>query len=392
MFFSFFRRRIETMLCQSKKTLPATYLNVSKEVTVTPIVDTENNMSLLKKLPDITFDVVSPKPVFKVPQSPQLNTKRTPKQATKNGFNSKVINEKRVSFKKQGNNNINTNVNAINNIEKLSKLHINSKAKPKQKHNNVSLTPSKIILKNPKIISINNLISEKENIQRTSSPNRISKEQPNISKINFKLKNTKLVEKIPNIPITSCEVKNNSNNDSTVLTINNNEIKTNEEYKLMDISTEGKINVVPASCPSYLNNVSIPEYDRFVLGINKVPEHSNVQFETSQNCGEKELIGQEIINLSGLLNYENTALHTNKFNNITFNSVSQSCFVEEKNCDYLIENISKNNSIGCIEPIEKILSNSDGSSDFKLDENTNGVKRGQPQNEPYKKQKVNDTD
>lgn len=384
------------MLCQSKKTLPPTYLNVSKKVTVTPIVDTENNMSLLKKLPDITFDVVLPKPVFKVPQSPQLNTKRTPKQATKNGFNSKVINEKRVSVKKQGNDNINTNVNAINNIEKLSKLNINYKAKLKQKHNNVSLTPSKIILKNPKITSLNNLISEKENIQRTSSPNKISKEQPNISKINFKLKNTKLVEKIPNIPITSCEVKNNSNNDSTVLTINNNEIKTNiptnEEYKLMDISTEGKINVVPASCPSYLNNVSIPEYDRFVLGINKVPEHSNVQFETSQNCEEKELIEQETINLSELLNYVNTALHTNKFNNITSNSVSQSYFVEEKSCDYLIEKNFKSNSIGCIEPIEKILSNSDGSSDFKLDENTNGVKRGQPQNEPYKKQKVNDTD
>lgn len=384
------------MLCQSKKKNSATYLNVSKEVTVTPIVYTDNNMSLLKKLPDITFDVVPPKPVFKVPQSPQLITKRTPKQATKNGFNSKVISEKIVSFKKQGDGNIiNTNVNAINNIEKLSKLNINSKTKPKQKHNNTPITSSKIISKNPKI-TFNNLISEKENIQRTSSPNKISKEQPNISKINLKLKNTEPIKKISNIPITSCEVKNSSNNDSTVLTINNNEIKTNiptnEEYKLMDISTDGQINVVPASCPSYLNNVSIPEYDRFVLGIIKVPEHSNVQFETSQNDVDKELIGQETTNMPGFLNCVKTALHTNKFNNININSVSQPCFVEEKSCDYLIENISKGYSIDCVEPIEKILPNySDSSSDFKLDENTNGVKRGQPQNEPYKKQKVYDT-
>lgn len=384
------------MLCQSKKIFSTTHLNVSKEVTVTPIVYTENNISLLKKLPDITFDVVPSKPVFKVPQSPQLITKKTPKQATKNGFNSKVITEKRVTFKKQGDANIiNTNVNAINNIEKLSKLNINSKAKLKQKHNNIPVTPSKIISKNPKITSINNLISEKENIQRTSSPNKISKEQPNISKINFKLKNTKPVEKISNIPITTCEVKNSSNNDSTVLTVNNNEIKTNiptnEEYKLMDISSDGKINVVPASCPSYLNTVCIPEYDRFVLGINKVPEHSNVQFETSQNDIKKELIEQETTNTPGFLNNVNTALHENKYDNNNINSVSQSSFFEEKS-HYLIEKIFKGDSIDCVEPIEKILSNDlDSSSDFKLDENTTGVKRGQPQNEPYKKQKVNDT-
>ena len=118
-FFLWFYRKIELVLNQKEQSLIPLNLKISKEVTITSINhinDTNNKIiSKLKKLPDITIDLIQPEPIFKVPEPPKLKTKNTKKNITP----SNVLKDK----------------SAIHNSILKSNMNLNSSETLKQKSN-----------------------------------------------------------------------------------------------------------------------------------------------------------------------------------------------------------------------------------------------------------------
>lgn len=104
-----------------------------------------------------------------------------------------------------------------------------------------------------------------------------------------------------NSNITSKKVKTIS--DKTYK--NNIQLKTNkmnkDNYKLMDLLTDGHINIVPAYFPLNFIDGSVPKYDDFLMGISKSSENRSSILEASQNDTEKRsIINKSELNYNGI--------------------------------------------------------------------------------------------
>ncbi|XP_060867653.1 uncharacterized protein MAL13P1.304-like isoform X2 [Metopolophium dirhodum] len=328
--------QIQSVIYQKKQPIVPLSLKISKEVTITSITnvnDTENNMILnkLKKLPGITIDLVKTEPVFKVPESPRLKNNNKKKNITSHN-KLKVLSEKKgLSERRDDNIEAMDNCLTHNNIN-ISNTNLNPSKTIKQKQifNNMALITSSDqgVLKNPEASLKKYPVLEKENVQRTSSPKKLQKKVQSFSKIKSKsLKTIKPVEVSNNCNIFSKEVKKVSDKDTI---INNTELKTNElaneSYRLMDLSTDGQFNIVPASFPSNFINVHVPEYNNFLMGISKSSEDCSMNLEISQNDTENGslIIKEELGHFSDFLGCVNTSLNINKSNDIHSELASQS--------------------------------------------------------------------
>jgi len=372
------------MIYQKEQPIFPSNLKISKEVTITSIThvnDTENNIILkLKKLPGITIDLVKSEPVFKVPESPKLKTNNIKKNIVPQNKLKVLFEKKGLSVRRDDNIEAKDNLLSQNDINILN-TDLNPcrtlKQKSKQTFNNISFvtrSSDKGILKNPEV-SFKKCypVSEKENVQRTSSPKKLSKKIQDSSKIKSKNSKTiKLVEEVSNNCKTSTKenkptekVSNNSNMFSKEVQIisvkdtiqNNIEIKTNEldneNYMLMDLSTDGQFNIVPASFPLDFINGSVPEYDNFLMGISKSSKDCSSILETSQNDYEKGSIitKEELNNFSDFLGCVNTSLNINESDDIQSELTSQSfnnksLLANINNKQLNIDSKSKENVIG----------------------------------------------
>lgn len=302
---------MEPLPCQSKQSFSLSNFKISKEVTITKYNKNENNiMSMLKKLPNITFGYASPQPsaVFKVSDTPKRNknnykTSIAPKSVfsdkniTSNN-ETKIISEKKVlSDRREVNIIIDTKPSLIDNVENLKKIKSNSKKtsiqKQKKIYNNILLEKNN---SNKTIINSSEAVSEKcsekeNNVQRLNSHNKIFKKSHSVS--NTKSKTTKLTKKIV------YEKKNKLDKDST---INNMKVKTNtlvmEKCLLMDISIKDKINIIQAYRSLDFTNFCNSENHSFVKGISMSSENEK-HLETFKNDIAKEsLNGQELSELT----------------------------------------------------------------------------------------------
>ncbi|XP_016659845.1 putative uncharacterized protein DDB_G0289263 [Acyrthosiphon pisum] len=370
-------KKIQSVINQKEQSIVPLNLKISKEVSITSITnvnDTENSIILnkLKKLPGITINLVKTEPVFKVPESPRLKNNNKKKNITSH-------NKLKVSFEKKGlSERRDDNIEAMDNncltynIINISNTNLNQGKTVKQKQifNNMSLmtkSSDQGILKNPEASLKKYPVLEKENVQRTSSPKKLPKKVQSISKIKSKsLKTIKPGEVSNNCDIFSKEVKKVSDKDTI---INNAKFKTNElangSYRLMDLSTDGQFNIVPASFPSNFNNVHVPEYNNFLMGIGKSSEDYNMHLETSQNDTENGslIIKEELDHFSDFLGCVNTSLNINKSNDIHSELASESFNNGISSLDNIkdeqlyINNKSKENINGKFEDEQKHTSN-----------------------------------
>jgi len=324
---------MEPLLCQSEEPFYPSNLKISKEVTVTQIKESKNNklISMLKKLPEITFKYITPKPTFKVPEIPRLIEKTKNHNIT---HESKVILEKKGSSKKEDDNIIDSNCILIGNPKISTKTNPNPKktlnSKLKKVDNNTQLlvknNSNKIITKYPE----KSLYSEKTgNKPRTSSPiNKLLKKPQSISMIKSKIVTPR--KKVLNTSIVSHEMKKIADNNSI---INNTDVKTknstNENYMLADISRKSQTNIVSTSHPLDFINVCVPKYDSFVEGIDKLSENNTYSETFQNNIGNESLVGQELTQFSDFLSDVKTSLMLNNSNNINTDLNSQSYSIEE---------------------------------------------------------------
>ncbi|XP_026807119.1 uncharacterized protein LOC113549842, partial [Rhopalosiphum maidis] len=337
-------KKIELILNQKEQSLIPLNLKISKEITITHINDTNNKIiSKLKKLPDISIDLIQPEPVFKVPEPPKLKTKNTKNNITP----SNVLKDKR----------------AIHNSILKSNMNLNSSETLKQKSNQIFNKTSLITKTSDKRISKNSeasnkiySISEKENIQRTSSPKILSKKIQSSQMIKSKSLQTKkpVEETSNNSKIFTTEVKPVEKVSKEIIKIPHNaivtELKTNklanENYMLMDLSSNGEFNIVPASFILDFNNDSDPEYKQFLMGINKSHLNSNMDMESYQNDTEKELsiIIEEPDMFSDFIRCINTSINiNNEFNDIDLELESQSSYSRNSSLGITFEQLHISN-------------------------------------------------
>ncbi|XP_027843961.2 rho GTPase-activating protein gacZ-like isoform X1 [Aphis gossypii] len=365
-------KKIDSVYNQKEQSLIPLHLKISKELTITHVNDTKNNIiSKLKKLPEITVDLIKPEPVFKVPESPKPKTKNIKKYT----IPSNVLKDK----------------GATHNIKLNSNTNLNSSAVLKQKQilNKTSLitksSDNKGISKKPETsIKIHSVLG-KENLQRTSSPKMLSKiiqSSPMIKSKSLKTnkpvevisnnckivtEEEKPVEKVSNNPVNtlSKEVKKKSDKNTF---INNTELKTNklanENYMLMDLSTDGELNIVPASFILDFNNVNDPEYRQFLMGINKSHLDSNMDMESSQNVTKKELsiIIEESDTFSDFIKCINTSLNINESNDIDSELESLSSNNKNSSLGITFEQLHKSK--------ENIMKNIEDKQNFYFDNHT----------------------
>lgn len=242
-----------------------------------------NLISVLNKLPDITFQVIPP-PIFKVPEIPKYVQKNIK-------YKSKVVTEKEVTLKKQGNNLMDRNFIVIDNLKTGTKSNSISSS--------VKNNSNQIIKKHTNTITFEKYsCSEQKNMQRTSSPN--------IS-----------LNKTQNTSIVSHKMKKITYNDSV---INNTNVKINkshdENYKLMDISTKGKIDIISSFQPLDFNDIYVPKYSSFIEGLNKLSKN-NLSIEKLQNSvGKESLAEPESTTFSDISDYVKTSIMLNNVSDI----------------------------------------------------------------------------
>lgn len=430
---------METVLCRRAQPLTQSNLFISNEVTLTslPAKTEDNIISKLKKLPDITFDLVKSEPVFKTPKIPKPINNNIKKIITP------VVPEKKILSKRHDDKNINrkisvdlTNIDFKNTSKKQNKEIVNIIPLKRKKTNQT-------IPNNQKSTPSRYAYSEKENRQRTSSPNKFLK---NIRLKSANSKSVKSAKKITkNNSIASLGVNSDSIvNNTTIKTHAFSALKSNDEdYTLMDLSTTGQVNIVSASRRDFID-VRNSEYDGFVLGINKSPEYnygmqefiscfSNLQTNypictnksekqsdfMSLSYSEKENVSLDcceneqmtVNNKTKGLEYEINKLGNErhfssgnvfKKSQLQINEIHDTMDISD---DYFLQGMKmyfrenlmeevplyENKLIDSSKLIPQILPNTEQeSSNVKLNENINCTKRWQPQNDLRKKQKTDE--
>lgn len=360
---------METVLCRKVQPLTESNLKISKTVTNLTAVKTEENIiSKLKKLPDITFDLVKPEPIFKIPKVPKLEKSNTKQMITPNN-KSKVVFEKKILLEKQNDNIIDKNIVIIDTIDLTNfDSNVNKTSKKKKElidyktpliKNNVD----QIIPQNLKSSPLKYLYSEKENKQITSSSNKYLK---NIcSKIkSAHLKTIKPTEQELNLSnALPVELSSDSTENTTQFkTCDFLALKSNEDYTLMNLSVTGQVNVVSASCPDFID-VSNTEYNSFLMGINKSPDYNyGMRLKTSQHfvdhSPDELLIKQDNTSLFSDPQTNPPPISTNKSKNNHSDLLFLSCsseknasfnYYKNEQINYLFRNNSRNNKVNCFE-------------------------------------------
>lgn len=314
-------------------------LKMSNEISINPVNDLENSIMLLKRLPNITLQIVNPKPVFKVPESPKLNPKKKDKSYNK----SKTISESRVLSERQNNNIMlvtNKNSKLFNNSKSLTEKNSCFLKSPQHKrqseHNsfdNITVSTKNnydtIIPKVPEEVPNKNSYSEVKNTntQKTSSPYKLPKKS--LSSSNIKLNNIITInpvkkQKVSNVSTSSREVKTNSDNSLITNNIENKTPELTKDYLLMDLSSESKINIVPAFPPLDFLNVSLPKYDSFAMGISKSSGESNMHLEEEIDFSNNQNEKQEIDFLNNQNYVDSSPSNINKYIDVPTDSVPNS--------------------------------------------------------------------
>lgn len=396
-----------------------------KDISLSPIIENnkENSvMSKLKKLPNISLNCVKSESIFKVPESP--------KQITINSkYNTKIENETKVIFGKRG---LSERLNVLDTID-LTKMHLSKKKIPNQKQvtnnniasikNNAVLLNNKapqiknnhdeIIPKKPRATSKTKTISKKENIKikRTSTPFKILMKSPNISKIKSgKLKTVKLVGETSKTFLMSHEAKQIDNN----AIINETEIQTKNlddgNFTLMDLSSNGQINIVPASPNTDFNNINTLDYNRFAIEINKDFDY-NMEKTSQSDMENGSSIRQGLTHSSSNIEYGIETLDNDQNSNSYFkdtllqnndtNYSMDACIIDKgeqflyemKNlfCDNVIEKTSQSEFQNDFKPIPEVTQQNENIiPNVMSDESINGIKRQnfQHQSTTNKKQKT----
>ncbi|KAF0752294.1 rho GTPase-activating protein gacZ-like [Aphis craccivora] len=193
------------------------HLTISKELTITPVNDTKNNIiSKIKKYPEISIDLIKFEPMFKVPEPPKPKNKNTKKSIPSN-----LLKDKEA-----------TNTIILNSTMNLNVCEtFEQKQKSKQEFNKTSWiikSSNKEILKNPEASNKMCSVLEKESVQKTSSSNLSKNIQSSMIK-SISLKTDKPVEEI-------------SNNHNTVNDLENRNILrlTRLQHNVMNISIKRK--------------------------------------------------------------------------------------------------------------------------------------------------------
>lgn len=283
----------------------------SKEVTIIPFKDNMNSeLCSLKKLPDITFNLVNSNPDLNVPeikiidQKPIIidltvttsNSNKTKNKKHKqiknvpeisklniknlsNNIAPEVILEKNALLKKH---NINKKIDQKLIIIDLTKTDSNSEIIKSQNHkqiNNITKARNntkKILKKNPKFVSKKCINTEKENIildnKNKGKTKSFNLENLKTSKPKKKKLNTSDSQEVKYI------LNNNSIiNNTSAIQIDN--YPDNKEYTCLDLSINSQFHIAPTfHSLDFINDV-IPEYDKFIMGITKSSETRN-----STNC------------------------------------------------------------------------------------------------------------
>ncbi|XP_050537148.1 uncharacterized protein LOC126903170 isoform X1 [Daktulosphaira vitifoliae] len=279
----------------------------SKEVTITPIENKESNevISLLKKLPAISFAIIKHEPEFKVPQTPPLlsSTSRTPVKCVRSKKPKELQNRSLSSE-----NNFKQPLPPDNKKIVVTPKPLRERNVPSsslQKCRTLSFPLQGNILHQQQTKQRNSPSTSVPNIKTPKSapkkrtPNQQVKTkqmQKNVDdKTQKKCETSEIsLEKIPStLPDNKENVPRTSSPNSLFTTIGKNdttEPSVNNSYTLMDLSVDGKINITPAAAPSWdLDNSSVPEYDKFVMGIGDTtpsPCSSSTDYGTTSTMSE----------------------------------------------------------------------------------------------------------
>lgn len=157
----------------------------------------------------------------------------------------------------------------------------------------------------PEVILNKNVLSKKQNL------NVVSKKYAHCAKIQNiqRMKNKNTIKPrtfIPNNLKTSKLTKNNY-----MIPQKTNHL-VNEDYTLMDLSINGKINIVHASFPLEYKNNGVTKYNGFEMEVNKSTEDSNNQNDTVVEISSS---GQTISTYLSELSDYNIFLHFSDFIN-----------------------------------------------------------------------------
>lgn len=348
-----------TVLFRFRKEFSLSNFKVSKEVTITPIENKENDeiISKLKKLTNITFDIVKPEPVFKIPIISNLKKIVPKKTSIHNNIlgisESKILSENR-------NTSTDKNPVVIDNGElSIKKCAVLNKTPKKLQQNKVhcstpfkKITSNKMIENKSNIVPKKCLLLQKNNTPRTNYPKKYSQQSPRVKKTpnNFKLVEKSKPLHVPNI---SCDADKVMDNNSCI-NISETNIKTeysaNQDYTLTDLSTRN--HKVISAVPLDFMNDCIPEYDNFVMGINTSSSVEPVKnLEISQNYEKDTLIEKDMTGFSDFLS------NINCQRQITLHSTEENYFFENIQNDQLF-NINKINGseIQTLENSQKSIS------------------------------------
>lgn len=323
---------MELVLSQSKQPFSPPNCTL-KEVTITPIKSDEADVvSVLKKLPDISYTLVKTKPIFKIPEVTQFGKHISKKISTLNKSENN-IHKKKVLSERQNNIIINKKQTLTNVSERSKKFQKNSNntPRPKQKQLN-KVIPLKISnsssITQKKTTGISKIYSpsEKENMPSTSTPKLVSPKTSNNTKVSTQTKRSIMYG-------ASNEVKETSENDLT----NNKEEKNiitqksaEENYTLMDLSTDD--HTIISASPYNFTSAIVPEYDNFVMGISQAPLNSTMHLEATQSYLEKETLnGQSLIGFSDFLGNCNNQINKNRSNESHINYAPLMCPVVTEN-------------------------------------------------------------
>ncbi|VVC42672.1 Hypothetical protein CINCED_3A010873 [Cinara cedri] len=358
-------------------------LKIPKGVTITPVVQDEDKkiISLLKKLPNITFTCYNPKPVFKVPEPPKPIKKNVRNGSVKSQNNSisninQVLNVNGKNLKRNSNHQDisenyigkENNQTIINNYKEKCFYSLYNTKKPNKSETLLHTKPVDNIPKAIQIIDLSedntdsrynslsvdvgqseysnanlknnqnnkvdysmgidmsielnenlllqeignfcdNLVKQNSEVADSSKPTKKNDEQT------LKRKYNATISMINNADKT---VKNNSENASEKYTRKKNneqisfsnakkvkksetfsknkliKLKTvtparkvnnlaiDEDYTLMDISTMGKVSIIPSPPPLDLINLTDPGHDGFSAGLDEC-ENSNVHLRNKED-------------------------------------------------------------------------------------------------------------
>lgn len=348
------------VLSQSKIQLSSSNLNISKDITITPVNNVENSMMYkLKNLPDISFHVVKHKPVF----HDHINSRLNPKQFYGSDNESKSVLNRKVLSEIQK-----------NRIQQNSSLQKSTLLKPEKmpikdintlKKNDHDTIISKNLKKITKQISYSEVKSIKT--QKTNSVNKLPKQSLSLINLDDKNLNTiKTAEETSNTSTSSHEVKTMKDSSSTVNNIENKAHESANEYNLpTDLLLEDPIVTAPHMFDFINVSLNLPEYDSSYVynDISKQSLHQDNTIKQTIDPWTKMHKDNQLLN--ELRSYFCGNLIEN---NIDFETKSME-FPEHSTHEILLNNML-------------------GSSFTNSLENNIGIKRWQPQNEFYKKQKL----